>query len=264
MIKEMYKDLFPESFTCNQIEEQVLKSALDIGEAMIKCGAESYKVENTIAHICTSYGNGKINVFSISSLIIVSWYVNHKNITQARRIFNSSIRLDLIENLSLLENTICKELPSPADISHKLEDIMAKQKVISKTQLLGYLLASSAFTLFWGGDLLDSFAAAIVSCFLYGIEYLSKKIVINRLVYLSISSFLVGLISIFFVRIGFGHHSQQIMIGNIMLLIPGIGLTTSFRDMMCGDTITGLLSFFESILMATAIALGFAIAIWMI
>lgn len=245
-------------------EEMILKNALDIGEAMLKCGAESFKVENSIAHICTTYYDGKINVFSISSLIVVSWYTNQKNFTQARRIYGSSIRLDLMEELSLLEKEVCKRRPSAEEIEKELDDIMQSRKVVKKTQLLGYLLAASSFTLFWGGDFLDAAAAAIVSCFLYGMDYLSQKLFINRLVYLIVSSWLVGVLAILFVKMGFGHHAQQIMIGNIMLLIPGIGLTTAFRDMMCGDIITGLLSFFESILMAVAIAGGFALAMWMV
>lgn len=244
--------------------ETILKSALDIGEAMLKCGAESFKVENSIAHICSTYFEGNIHVFSISSLIIVSWYANKKNYTQARRIYGSSIRLDLIESLSLLEKDVCKKRPAPEEIEKELIRIMQNQKIGKTTQFLGYLLAASSFTLFWGGDFLDAIAAAIVSCFLYGMDYLSQKLFINRLVYLIVSSWLVGVLAIFFVRMGLGHHEQQIMIGNIMLLIPGIGITTAFRDMMCGDIITGLLSFFESILMAIAIAGGFALAMWMV
>lgn len=43
-----------------------------------------------------------------------------------------------------------------------------------------------------------------------------------------------------------------------MLLIPGIALTTSLRDMINGDTISGLLGLSEAVLKALAIAIGFA------
>lgn len=48
-----------------------------------------------------------------------------------------------------------------------------------------------------------------------------------------------------------------------MLLIPGIALTNSIRDMFCGDTITGLIRFMESVLLALVIALGFTFANFM-
>ncbi len=49
------------------------------------------------------------------------------------------------------------------------------------------------------------------------------------------------------------------MIGNIMLVIPGIQLTNSLRDMINGDMISGLLNMSEALLKAIAVAMGFAI-----
>ena len=46
-----------------------------------------------------------------------------------------------------------------------------------------------------------------------------------------------------------------------MLLIPGIAFTTSLRDMISGDTISGLLGISEAILKALAIAIGFAVVL---
>ena len=45
-----------------------------------------------------------------------------------------------------------------------------------------------------------------------------------------------------------------------MLFIPGIAFTNSLRDLFSGDTITGLIRFFESLLLAILLALGFALA----
>lgn len=44
-----------------------------------------------------------------------------------------------------------------------------------------------------------------------------------------------------------------------MLLIPGIALTNSLRDMFSGDTISGLMRFIEAIILALTIAFGFAL-----
>ena len=49
------------------------------------------------------------------------------------------------------------------------------------------------------------------------------------------------------------------MIGNIMLVIPGLQLTTSLRDMLNGDIITGGLNLVEAVLKAMAVAAGFAL-----
>ena len=46
-----------------------------------------------------------------------------------------------------------------------------------------------------------------------------------------------------------------------MLVIPGIQLTNSLRDMISGDMISGLLNMSEALLKAIAVAMGFAIVL---
>ena len=62
-------------------------------------------------------------------------------------------------------------------------------------------------------------------------------------------------------KAGLGTHQDKIMIGGIMLLIPGIAMTNSVRDMLTGDIVTGMLRLTNSLLQAAAIASGFALSI---
>ena len=59
-------------------------------------------------------------------------------------------------------------------------------------------------------------------------------------------------------------HMDKIMIGDIMLLIPGIAMTNAIRDMLMGDTISGLMRLIESILWAGSLAVGFMASRWMV
>ena len=45
-----------------------------------------------------------------------------------------------------------------------------------------------------------------------------------------------------------------------MSLIPGVAFTNSLRDLISGDTITGLLRLIEAIVIALSIAIGFSLA----
>lgn len=56
---------------------------------------------------------------------------------------------------------------------------------------------------------------------------------------------------------------QFMMSGAIMLLIQGLALTNSVRDMLVGHTISGLLRLSESLLLAGALALGFGGAMFL-
>lgn len=75
-----------------------------------------------------------------------------------------------------------------------------------------------------------------------------------------VASFLVSLAAIALVNGHWGQDANKIIIGNIMLLIPGIALTNSLRDMISGDIMSGMLRFFDAILVAAAIAAGYILA----
>ena len=87
------------------------------------------------------------------------------------------------------------------------------------------------------------------------------KIERNQLAKTFISSFAAGVLILLMIRLGLGNNADKIMIGSIMLLIPGIAMTNSVRDMLMGDIVTGMLRLTNSLLQAAAIACGFALSI---
>ena len=56
-------------------------------------------------------------------------------------------------------------------------------------------------------------------------------------------------------------HTDKILIGDIMLLIPGIAVTISVRDIILGDTISGALRLVDSMFLTGGLALGFWLSI---
>ena len=69
------------------------------------------------------------------------------------------------------------------------------------------------------------------------------------------------LFTVLLCAVGLGQHHDKIIIGNIMLLIPGMALTTSLRDVINGDTLSGMMGFIESIVKAMAVAIGPAVVL---
>ena len=69
-----------------------------------------------------------------------------------------------------------------------------------------------------------------------------------------------GILAHIAVSFGIGHHNDLISIGNIMFYIPGIAFTNSIRDLFYGDTISGVIRFLESVILAITIAIGFTAA----
>ena len=96
---------------------------------------------------------------------------------------------------------------------------------------------------------------------LFAMIRMSATLQMNSLLQTAICSAVTALAVLLLVSASIGVHPDKIMIGNIMLVIPGIQLTTSLRDMINGDTISGLLNLSEAILKAISVALGFALVL---
>ena len=100
----------------------------------------------------------------------------------------------------------------------------------------------------------------LCSVLLYVIGVLGDRISLQPLVLTMVSSAAMCAAAALTVRTGMGQNLDYIIIGNIMLLI-GIPFVNSMRDIFVGDTITGLLSAFEAVLRALAIAAGCALVL---
>lgn len=241
--------------------EQYLFCAMAIGEQLLISGAEVGRVEDTICRICKAYGAERVDVFSITSSIVTTMYGESFGIcTQTRRVSGMENDLHKLDRLNQLSRKICETKPEASCIKEELAEIMNGPHYSFGIQLGIYALVSGSFCVFFGGDWKDMIASAIIGVVLKFLEAFIKKGSVNGLVRALICSTVGGFLANLAVISGFGNHVDLISIGNIMLLIPGIAFTNSLRDMFSGDTITGLIRFMESILLAIIIALGFTFA----
>ena len=140
--------------------------------------------------------------------------------------------------------------------------VEAKKKKPYHTAIiyLGAVFAAGGFAAFFGGTIFDALCAAAIGVFITFLDRHTPKY-INRMIITVISSLLAGLLGILLSKIGVGTYADKIMIGTIMLLIPGLSFGNSIRDMLGGDIISGALRLIESLLLALMIAFGFALAI---
>ena len=241
--------------------EQLLSAALDIGEQMLISGAEVGRVETAIRYICTAYGCRRTDVFTITSSIVVT-IEDGDGIhgTQTRRITGTQTNLTRLHRLNDLSRRICRDTPDYDSIRKELDDITSERPFSFLLQVLASGLIGGAFAVFFGGSFYDGLVAALLGCGLRLTTWLLHKAAMNAIFTNVVASFLLSLSAILLVRGGFGDDANKIIIGNIMLLIPGVALTNSLRDLISGDIMTGILRFLDAMLVAAAIAAGYILA----
>lgn len=241
-----------------EFNELILERIVDIGCEMLKAGGEIKRVEETISILCSAYGSTDSDVFTITSSIVVTVRFNDRgSMTQTRRISNQTFDMKRFEFLNNLSRQICSRLMTNEEILEELEKAPESKLKINIMSLI-WAVISASFALFFGGNPMDAIFSFVIGAILSIVHKITLRYVKNYYCVLIFCSLVGGILAN-----GLGFYVKSltpfyINLGNIMLLIPGIALTTAIRDMFSGDTISGLLKFFESMLVALVIAWGFA------
>lgn len=239
--------------------KEYLYITLEIGTEMLLSGAEVSRVEDSIERICKSFGAERVDVLTITASIICTIYTkDYGPVTQSRRIHGQQTNLHRLEELNQLSRKICMERLNREEVREELDTILNRRGFSFFTLMCMFALASGMFSLFFGGSVGDAIASACIGVMIKWMDATSKKMRINTFLSALLCSLIGGVLAAVFVYMGLGDSMSMISIGNIMLLIPGLALTNSMRDMFSGDTVSGTMRFVESILLAMTIAFGFA------
>lgn len=242
--------------------DMLLACILDMGELLLTSGAEVLRVEDTLSRLCTAYGFSRVDVFSITSSIVLTVHRDDGRVfTQTRRISVRDTNLQRVALVNSLSRELCKEPVSIAVFQERLTQIRNSRTYPLPVQCLAYAVISAVFSVFFGGTALDGFAAAISGVLVFVFQYAIQRLRMNSLLQSLIVSAFTAFAVTLMVRVGIGNSPELITIGNIMLLIPGISFTTSLRDIINGDTISGLVGISEAVIKAIAIAIGFAMVL---
>ena len=239
------------------ISTKYLHVFLDIGDALLSSGAEIFRVEDTLNRMGYACGATQMNVFVITSSIVITMEF-------PRRIRkNGGNDFGKLEKLNHLSRQFCQNPMSPEEL-RKVFDQIDKVVPTQTGKLAGSILAAFSFALFYGGNLWDALLAGLAGILIWGAQRHIRKYCMNEVTFQFVASFLTGCFICVMARIFPALHVDKIMIGDIMLLIPGLMATNAIRDILIGDTISGVMRFIEAMLLAAVLALGFIGAIFLI
>ena len=239
----------------------ILDIALDLGVETLRAGGEVNRVEDTVTRVCRAYGASAVEVFAITSLITAEIRMpDGAYATRNRRILTTYNHLARLEAVNALSRTVCTHPISAEEVRERLKAIREYRPVPEWLCYVGGMLATGGFAVFFGGTLMDGCAAAVIAFFLTLFARL-RPLRINGMVKSLISSFAAGVLSVLCVSVGFGDHVDKLIIGTLMLEIPGLSFGNALRDLLCGDTLAGTMRLIQALLQTLMIALGYMAAL---
>ena len=242
--------------------DELLYCVMELGERMVATGAEIRRVEDTMGIVCRAYGAKKVDVFSTTSLLIATAITENGTVlNQTRRIQANGSNIAKLDELNKLSRYMTEHKPDAKEIQERLEAIDRVKNYGFLALFLCYALVAGAFTVFFGSR---SFVETAVSTLIGGlvgiISIFGERLGMQKPFLKLICSFIASSLAFMATAHPEIPNADYIIIGNIMTLIPGVGLTNALRDLFTGDVITGILRSIEALLLGAVIAFGYVTA----
>lgn len=245
-----------ESLTKDEAKKLLLLAILS-GKIMLKNGAETYRVEDTIERICKSRKGVKYaNVFSTPTGIFVSIEIEDEVLSHIMRV--KTIKIDL-NKINLVNDFSREFVSSNMSIDEGFRRLNEIDKIKSYKPILkcfvGGICCAFFSLLFQGGfrEFLSSFLIGfMVVLTITKLDKYKMTFFINNFIGAIVASLSAILIS----SIGITQDINNMIISSIMPLVPGVAITNAMRDTISGDFVSGLSRAMEAVFSALAIAFG--------
>ena len=241
--------------------EKLLNFTCEMGRSLLQNGAEIYRVEESLHLILRAYGYQQIEIFAIPSCIIINIQGGARNHNKAIRIKTTANNLHRLNDLNALCREICAQTPSVEVASMRLKQVMEEPTYPWPVSYLAHAIVTFFFTLFFGGTLLDALVAIPCGTAVKFTVFRMKRLRANAFFTNLLAAALLTCVPLMAIAAGVTVHLDTVIIGSIMLLVPGIAITNVMRDVLSGDFLTAVTRLAEVLIVAMALAVGVAIPI---
>lgn len=240
-------------------ESAVLLSeiASDAGAIMLENGAEVYRVEDTIERIIRSKKNTKdVDVYSTSNVIILSFSYKNEVHTNVRRVKSRSNNLYYVDKVNSFSRSFCRGEMSLENALRELKNIKESEDKPVIFKVIGAGIAAAAYSLLLKGGINEMVISFIVGSLSYYFAHFLEENGLGYFVVNYLYGVMVSLVTLLFLNLVGGIESSKVIISSMMAFVPGIMITNAMRDLMSGDSTSGLTGAVIAILISTALAMG--------
>ena len=246
----------------NEYYKKLLNMAVLAGSIMISSGAETHRVEDTLHRILatTNFEHADAFVFTTGMVVTLS-DPSVETLSISHRVTDTSRNFGRIAEVNSVSRDFCNGLITLDEAAAKLRVIETKKRYSSLLHRLGYILAASGFAIMFGGDVRDAIATIFCGIVLAIVNIdLGPKIArgfVTTIIAAAAITVTATAVSYFSARVlHIPVQTHYMIIGSMMPLVPGLAMTTAFRDILQGDYLSAGSRILEALMVAVCVAIG--------
>lgn len=242
--------------------DKLLEFVLELAVRFQRCGAETYRVEETITRLMTAYGAQADSSVIPNCITVACTTPDGKTFSTLRRVRDCGTVLDGIERYSALSRKLCEQKPDLTKAWEWLNETTDSIRHYNVwIEFLGYFLVAFGFGIFFSGTLLDAVVAGICGLATGASLKFMTNLHANPFFSTLVSGFILAFFTHSFAHLGLCHNADAVTIGTLMILVPGFLFTNSIRDVIYGDTLSGVNRLVQVLIVAAALVVGTSTAV---
>ena len=239
-------------------KQLIIDTCILAGKIMLESGSEVYRTEDTITRIAANAGESESVCYTTATGIFVGF--RSSNYTQLENIPQRSINLEKVSLVNQLSREFAQKDITLPELYQRLTLLETDTPTFSiSLRLLAAGIVSCTLMYIFGGTWQDFIATFFVGVIGYASYLFTQKLF--QVPYLDsfAAAFVIGLLAYLAVHFRLAVNIDNIIIGAVMPLVPGVAITNSFRDILAGHLISGTARGTEAIFIAGSVGLGIAL-----
>lgn len=239
-------------------EREAFDFVYDIGETLLKNGAEIKRIEITIRHVAEALNLKEFDSFVLVNGIFMTARLNDQTVqARVRDIPISPINLGRIEQINTLSRRLTDQRLTPKEAQEWLQEIKRESFASNPLKIFAYAFGSASFCFIFGGSLWDTigafFLGILLACFSI---YLLPKFNMSDIISTITSSAFVSLMACLFVHFIPTLQLTSLVTGGIISLLPGVAIVNGIRYLFDGDYSSGWGQMINALITALCVSVG--------
>jgi uncharacterized membrane protein YjjP (DUF1212 family) len=245
-----------------ELADEALRLACDAGRIILESGGETYRSEDVVLAVAAALGGIDTDAFATPTGIIVSCQdAAGRSRSMVRRIRKRQMNLDKLVRVNSLAREAVAGIKDLDGVQRELCSIDAAGGYPVLAQTLGAAAITGFFCLFFGGSWQDALVAGLIGLSMGRVTSWFKGMRISDFFINITGGAYAAFIAIAAVQLGLGQHQDLIIIGAIMLLVPGVTIVNAIRDTIAGDLVAGIARGADAFISAAGISIGVGITL---
>ena len=238
---------------------RVLELALETGRVLLSNGAEIFRVEETIGHICKHFEVEEMDAFVLSNGIFLTAHDKGKEIfAKVKHVPLAGTNLEIVTEVNNLSREISAGHVSVDEAFVRLQEIeqLPPKKHIELE--LGAGIGSGVFCYLMGGNIYESLFTVLIGFLLYAIILFAGRRQVSKIIINLVGGAFITVMALVVSSIPFPFEVtlDKMIIGCILPMIPGVAFVNAIRDIADSDFISGLVKLLDALLVFVYIAIG--------